>query len=144
MKLFVTKRQFQGELNKVVSPLKKEIEDLNTIISNHEFEYLSQKDQLERENEKLKKKIAQMEEIIILREEEINKLEYEKKKICGAKGGLTKQLRKVESELYEANEKLSQRYILKELVAEKSKNTQIMKTRNNLKTSNIIKNVKGE
>lgn len=142
MKLFMTKRQFQGELNKVVSPLQTEIEDLNRVINNKEFEYLSKCSQLEKKNEKYKEEISKLEKMILTLQDEIDKLELEKRRINGAKGGLTKQLNKVESELNEANEKLSQRYILKELVAEKSKNMQTMKTKSGLKTSNIIKKVK--
>lgn len=144
MKLFLTKRQFQGELHKVVSPLQQEIEDLNRIINNKEYEFLSQSSKLEKQNEKLKAENKKLESIILTLTEENAKLSNEKRKINGAKGGLTKQLNKVENELSEAKEKLSHRYIIKELASEEYKNMQTMKTKSNLKTSNIIKRIKGE
>lgn len=144
----LTNKQYQRELEKEIRPLKLEIQDLNTIISNKEFEYLNDKCELEKQNEELLKVNQAHQDIIVEREHEIKRLEEENKELkeklaknTGARGGLTKQVHKLEQELADANEKLSQRYILKELAPQKSKNTQVMKTKSSSKTSNIIKKV---
>lgn len=148
MKLFITNRQFQGEMEKALAPIKQENEELREIINKKEFRYLV-------ENDKLKKQIDEYEDIIKIQEEgilqlnsKIDELKEDKKLLFGAKGGLTKQVNKlqkqleeVQKELAEANEKLSQRYIVKELKPVKSKNTQTMKTKSGAKTSKIIKKV---
>lgn len=134
MKLFITNRQFQGEIEKVLEPIKQENEKLRDIIANKEYTYLV-------ENHNLKIHLEQYKKILEEQEDKINKLKKEKKELIGAKGGLTKQINKLQDELEEANKKLSQRYILKELKPVRAKNTQKMKTKDSSKTSRIIKKV---
>ena len=150
MKL-LTNKQFQGEIEKNTKPLKREIEDLNRTISNKTFEFLSEKEKFEKKIGSLKEENESMKNIISEREQEIvsitKRLEVmtEKyKKAFGAKGGLTKQLNKIEKELEEANDKLSKRYIVKELKSQKPRNTQVMKIKDNSVTSKIIKKVTDE
>lgn len=150
MKL-LTNKQFQGEIEKQLRPLRQEIEDLNIIIGNQKFEYLSAKEDYEKERDALIRANEGHQDIIIQREEEINRLNFEIEKlknkyskIWGAKGGMTKEINKLRQELAEANEKLSQRYIIKELKPEKAKNMQVMKTKDSSVTSKIIKKVTDE
>lgn len=140
MKLF-TNKQFQRVLERELAPLKQENEELRDKITKKEFRFLE-------ENSKLHKKINEYEDIIKAQEDgiyqlncKIDELKEEIRKINGAKGGLTKYAHRLEKELAEANEKLSQRYIIKELKPEKARNTQIMKTKSSSKTSQIIKKV---
>ena len=141
MKLFITNKKLQGEINKYIIPLQEEIKELKRKIGNKEFRYLE-------EASNLRNKLVECEEIIKTEEEyikalnkKVERLTEDKKLLFGAKGGLTKYVHRLEKELAEANEKLSQRYIIKELAPEKSKNTQVMKTKSKLKTSQIIKKV---
>ena len=140
MKLF-TNKQFQRVLERELAPLKQENEELRDKIAKKEFRFLE-------ESSKLKKDIQSYEDIIKTQEEaiyqlncKIDELKQEIRQINGAKGGLTKYAHRLEKELAEANEKLSQRYIIKELKPEKARNTQVMKTKNSSKTSQIIKKV---
>ena len=142
MRLLYTRKQFQGELEKVLKPIKDENESLNNIIKNKEFKYLSAKNKLEDENK-------QYQDLIVLREQEINRLENmikelksSHRKLASAKGGLIKKINELQDELSEAQIKLSQRYIVKELKPEKVKNTQIMKIKSSSKTSRIAKKMK--
>lgn len=155
MKLLYTRRQFQGEMEKALAPLKQENEELRDKIAKKEFRFLD-------ENDKFKKQLEEYKETIELQDTAmyklnciIDKLTEDKKLLFGAKGGLTKynnklqkqleekdkELKKIKKELNEANEKLSQRYIVKELEPVKAKNTQVMKTKSGARTSRIIKKV---
>lgn len=136
MKL-LTNKQFQGEILKATAPLYEQNRKYQDIIYN----LMEEKESILQANEK-------HQEIIVLRENEIKRLEQElktitekNKKNMGAKGGLTKQINKLQRELDEANEKLSQRYIIRELKPEKPRNTQTMKTKDSSVTSKIIKKV---
>lgn len=148
MKLLYTRKQFQGETEKALAPLKQENEELRDKINKKEFRFLEEKNNLE-------KQLQDYEELIELQDDamhtlncKIDKLTEDKKLLFGAKGGLTKythrlekELEETKKELAEANEKLSKRYIIKELAPVKSKNTQVMKTKSGSKTSRIIKKV---
>jgi len=140
MKL-LTNKQFQGVIDEVEEPLKKEIEVLKDKIFNEEYFYLKKANKLEKQVKEYQSIILTEERFIVELNKKINKLKEEKKLLYGAKGGLTKYIHRLEKELAEANEKLSQRYILKELAPQKAKNMQVMKTKNCSKTSNIIKKV---
>ena len=140
MKLF-TNKQFQRVLERELAPLKQENEELRDKIAKKEFRFLE-------ENSKLKNDIQSYEDIVKTQEEgiyqlncKVDELKQEIRQINGAKGGLTKYAHRLEKELAEANEKLSQRYIIKELKPEKARNTQVMKTKSSSKTSQIIKKV---
>lgn len=134
MKLLYTRKQFQGELERLVAPLKQDNHNLKNLINRREFNYLAENEVLKKENEEFRNQIRTL-------EEKIEKLTEDKKLLFGAKGGLTKYVHRLEKELGEAKEKLSQRYIVKELKPEKAKNTQVMKTKSRSKTSKIIKKV---
>lgn len=148
MKLFITNRQFQGEMEKALAPLKQENESLRDKITKKEFRYLEEGEQLAKQLNECKSIIEEKETLIHKQEEIIQKLVEDNKLYFGAKGGLTKynnrlkkELEEVKKELAEANEKLSQRYIVKELEPVKVKNTQVMKTKSGARTSRIIKKV---
>lgn len=148
MKWIFTKKKLQGEIDKVVEPLNEKIEELSKIITDKEFKYLDKVSVLEKEKELLLKTNQSHQEMIESREKEIeelnieiNKLKQKSKEYSGAKGGLIKQINKLQERLTEAEIKLSQRYIIKELKPEKARNTQIMKTKSSSKTSQIIKKV---
>lgn len=147
MKL-LTNKQFQGEIEKAIAPLKQENKELNSIIANKEFKYLEENEKLNSKVKECKDLIFANEEYIKLLEQKVEKLIEDKKLLFGAKGGLTKythrlkkELDQCKKELSEANEKLSQRYIVKELKPQKAKNTQVMKTKSGAVTSKIIKKV---
>ena len=140
MKIF-TNRKYQEELEKVKKPLENRILELRNKIDSKEYNFLE-------ENSRLQNNIQKYNEIIVTQDNEIQKLfkqvkelKQKVKEINGAKGGLTKYNNKLEKELAEANEKLSKRYIIREITAEKPKNMQVMKTKSGVKTSNIIKKV---
>ena len=140
MKLF-TNKQFQRVLERELAPLKQENEELRDKIAKKEFRFLE-------ESSKLKNDIQSFEDIVKTQKEgiyqlnsKVDELKQDIRQINGAKGGLTKYAHRLEKELAEANEKLSQRYIIKELKPEKARNTQVMKTKNSSKTSQIIKKV---
>ena len=133
MKLF-TNKQFQRVLEKELQPLKEENIILKDTISKKEYKYLS-------ENQRLNVILQQYEETIEILESKLGKLELKYKKVFGARGGLTKYVHRLEKELAEANEKLSQRYIIKELKPSKPRKTQTMKVKSTAKTSKIIKKV---
>ena len=140
MKILYTRKQHQQALTEEIAKYNEKIDKL----MKYNQELLFKNSNLEDENEKLKS----LNEKYEIENSDIyaknNELKLKIREINGAKGGLTKQVNRLEKELAEANEKLSQRYILKELAPTKSKNTQIMKTKSSSKTSNIIKNIKGE
>lgn len=92
----------------------------------------------------LVKKLEDDKEIISNLNEDIIQYKNTIRKINGAKGGLIKQINKLQDQLTEAQIKLSQRYIIKELKPQKARNTQVMKTKSGAKTSEIIKKVKEE
>lgn len=141
MKLLYTRKQFQGEISKIKDAYKKEIERLQNKINNKDYLYLEKTNKLEKENEQYKIMILEQEGCIVDLSDKIKTLTKEKRIINGAKGGLTKYAHRLEKELAEAKEKLSQRYIIKELAPQKAKNTQVMKTKSSSKTSQIIKKV---
>lgn len=148
MKLLYTRKQFQGEMEKALAPLKQENEELRETINKKEYRYLEEGTQLAKQLSECKSIIEEKDNLIHKQEEKIKKLVDDKKLLYGAKGGLTKythrlekQLEEVKKELNEANEKLSQRYIVKELKPEKAKNIQVMKTKSGAVTSRIIKKV---
>lgn len=148
MKLLYTKKQFQRDLVKALAPLKQENEELRDKINKKEFRFLEEKNNLEKQVEEYKGIIETEEEFIQKLNKKIDKLTEDKKLLFGAKGGLTKYVHRLENELKdvkeqlkEAEKKLSQRYILKELAPQKAKNTQVMKTKSGSKTSKIIKKV---
>lgn len=62
-----------------------------------------------------------------------------------AKGGTTKEINKLKKENKELKEKLAEsmtdKYLIRKLPADKTKNTQKMKSKNTAKQSNIIKNI---
>lgn len=132
MKLLYTRKQFQGEMEKALAPLKQENEGLREIINKKEYRFLQEKDLLEKHQNEFINQIRNL-------EQKVEKLTEDKKLLFGAKGGLTKYVHRLEKELSEAKEKLSQRYIVKELKPVKSKNTQVMKTKNGARTSKIMK-----
>ena len=140
MKLLTNKR-FQGEINKATKPLNDKIEELNKIISNKEFRYLEEADKLKNEIQKSNEMIESKEELIEILEVELYELNLKYKKAFGAKGGLIKQINKLQEQLNEAEIKLSQRFILKELKPQKAKNMQVMRTKSSSRTSKIIKKV---
>ena len=113
MRIF-TNKQFQRVLEKEIAPLKQENEGLRKKIADKEFYFC--------------KKIQELEK-------------HYAKVIPGIKGGYILQIKRLKNRLKKAEEKLSQRYIVKELKPQKSKNMQIMKSTNHFKTSQIIKKV---
>ena len=147
MKL-LTNKQFQGVIDKVEEPLKKEIEELKDRIFDKEYFYLKRVDKLEKELYQYEEYIKEQEKCIEDYNNKTQKLINDKKLLFGAKGGITKQLHKIEKEnanlkeyIKELEQKLSERYILKELAPQKAKNTQVMKTKSSAVTSKIIKKV---
>lgn len=148
MKLLYTRKQFQGEMEKALAPLKQENENLRDKIAKKEFRYLDESSMLKDQIDNLLQALDEKDNLIAKQQDIIKKLTKDNKLYFGAKGGLTKynnrlkkELKQVKEELNEANEKLSQRYIVKELEPVKVKNTQVMKTKSGARTSMIIKKV---
>lgn len=148
MKWIFTKKKLQGEIDKVVEPLNRKIEELSHKISDKEFMYLAKASDLEKENEALldankghQMMIEEKELEIKKLDDEIDKLKLKNREYAGAKGGLIKQINKLQEQLTEAQIKLSQRYILKELAPQKARNTQVIRAKSSSKTSRIIKKV---
>ena len=120
MKLLYTRKQFQGEMEKALAPLKQENENLRDKITKKEFRYLEEGTQLAKQLNECRNVIEEKETLIHKQEEIIQKLVEDNKLYFGAKGGLTKQnnklreeLAKVKEELKKANKELSKRYIVK-------------------------------
>lgn len=133
----LTKKQFQGEMEKAILPYKLEISELEKIINKREYDYLEQTDKVNKLLETSKYHQNMVHEL----SRKNTELEQKLRQVNGARGGLTKQIKKLQDELDEANKKLSQRYIVKELVEQKHKNTQKMKIKSNAVKSKIIKKV---
>lgn len=158
MKLLYTRKQFQGEMEKALASLKQELQKEKNEKSDKEMMLLTRVDELGKQLEGCNDIIKEKDTLINKYEKIIKKLTKENKLYFGAKGGLTKynnklqkqlnekdnELKSLKKELAEANEKLSQRYIVKELEPVKAKNTQVMKTKSGASTSRIIKKVIGK
>jgi len=147
MKLLYTRKQFQGMVEEYESEIEQ-IQKAYKILEKYASEMLIEKDNYKSKFEKLFKKNVDTQidnGNLSLKLEELdnkyNNLSKKYKSVCTAKGGFIKQINKLQDKLNEAEIKLSQRYIIKELAPEKSKNTQIMKTKSSTVASKIIKKV---
>ena len=153
MIMILTKKNLQGIINKELEDSKKEIEKLKKTISNKEFQYLEERDKYKDKSEKLEEVNKEHQNLIVLRENSIKELETtiknlkeQNRKLNNGKGGFIKKIHELEEKVNEANIKLSQRFILKEIPNKigRPRKTQVMKTKSNTINSKIIKKMKEE
>ena len=138
MKLFITNKKLQGEINKAIEPIKEENEKLRHIISKKEFRYLDERDRYKEQLDVLLEVNSNHQNLIAMKEKEIKNA---KKLWLGERQVLINKLNELQNKITEAEDKLSQRYILKELKPSKPKKTQTMKIKSGSVTSKIIKKV---
>ena len=133
----LTNKQFQGEIKKATQELQEKLNKKEDII----YKLIEEKEAMFKANESHQEIIKQNQEEISRLTNELETMSEKYKKAWGSKGGLIKQMNKLQSELNEAQIKLNQRYILKELKPQKSRNVQEMKIKDSSVTSKIIKKV---
>ena len=160
MKLFITNKKIQEILENSIKPYKDENYNLNKKISAllNECESLEKanielnqklndtKEELikvKKENKTIETIVTEREKFICGLEEENKTLKIKNKKANSSAGGFIKQINKLQAKLDEASTLLSQRYILKTVIADKSKGHQKMQlyANSNSKKSQIIKKV---
>lgn len=171
MKLFYTRKDFRDLVkknNKKIEELNEshetEIENLRKIWNNEKFNLMSKNDDLEKENKKIKNKCFELEEknkyyqnIINLKDKDIEQLSTKYKKAAGAKGGYVAQINSLIRQVTEVTEKFdkykqekeneiedlkSDRYLRVTPPTKNRRRKQKMQLYSKQKTSDIIKNVK--
>lgn len=156
MKLLYTKRQFQGMVEKYQKEIKS-FEDKNKELSNEWFDLQNKINRLENKCSKLEETNKYHQELIAIKDKDIEQISKKYREVAGAKGGFIAQINALTRKLEDAQQKFdkykeekeleiadlkSDRYLRVKPATKNRKPNQKMMLYSKQRTSNIIKNVK--
>lgn len=156
MKLLYTKRQFQGMVEKYQKEIKS-FEDKNKELSSEWFDLQNKINRLEDKCSKLEETNKYHQELIAIKDKDIEQISKKYREVAGAKGGFIAQINALTRKLEDAQQKFdkykeekeleiadlkSDRYLRVKPATKNRKPNQKMMLYSKQRTSNIIKNVK--
>lgn len=156
MKLLYTRKQFQGMVEKYQKEIKS-FEDKNKELSSEWFDLQNKINRLENKCSKLEETNKYHQELIKIRDKDIEQISKKYKEMTGAKGGFIAQINALTRKLEDAQQKFdkykeekeleiadlkSDRYLRVKPATKNRKPNQKMMLYSKQRTSNIIKNVK--